>query len=516
MRTKKSMYNMLVAIVANALTILIGFISQGVFIKILGSEYLGLNGLFTNIISMLSIAELGFGTAIIFNLYKPLSENKKEEIKSLIQFYKKTYHVISLIILIAGIILIPFLRFIVTEPVSGVNIYIVYALFLADTVVSYLASYKRSIFLADQQNYVVNIIHIVLLIIMNIIQILCLIFTKNYYLYLVIKFSFRLFENLIISWYSNVKYPYLKEKNIKKLSKRTLSDIKMKVKALVFHQMGAFFVNGTDNLLISMFFGLDIVGLYSNYYLIISSINTIFNQAFSSITSSVGNLIVSKDKMRKDKLQVFKRLQFANFWLATFTTTSLYILMEDFISLWIGEEYLLSNVVLIALCFSHFYVMMRRSIGVFKEAAGIYYEDRFVPFIQSITNIVMSIVFAKLFGLVGIFMGTICSDFVLHFYSYPKFVYQKLFDRKRLEYIWKIMKYTLVVTISLVITKLISSELLFLNIWIRFFVNCVLCIVMPNLLCFIIYHKTEEFSYYRAIFKNIVNKITRRKKSHAL
>ena len=124
----------------------------------------------------------------------------------------------------------------------------------------------------------------------------------------------------------------------------------------------------------------------------------------------------------------------------------------------------------------------------------------------------MSIVFAKLFGLVGIFMGTICSDFVLHFYSYPKFVYQKLFDRKRLEYIWKIMKYTLVVTISLVITKLISSELLFLNIWIRFFINCVLCIVIPNLLCFIIYHKTEEFSYYHAIFKNIVNKITRRRK----
>lgn len=214
MRSLNSVKNAVVSILMSVTTMLIGLVTQKIFINILGTEYLGLNGLLNNILSMLAIAELGIGSAIIYSLYEPIANNNKEKIKTLIQFYKKSYRIIAGIVLIIGICIIPFLNIIVGENNIQENIVLIYLLFLTDTVVSYLLTYKRSILYASQKTYIVNIVHILYLILMNTIQILVLISTRNYIFYLIIKIIFRILENIVITVIANKMYPYIKEKNI--------------------------------------------------------------------------------------------------------------------------------------------------------------------------------------------------------------------------------------------------------------------------------------------------------------
>lgn len=494
MRTKNSIKNVIAAMLSNIITIVIGLIAQAVFIKILGIEYLGLNGLFTNIISMLGIVELGLGNAIIFNLYKPLASNDTETIKSLMKFYKKSYILIASVVLIIGLVIIPFLPLLIEKVTVNINIVGIYLLFLIDIVCSYLLSYKRSIFYADQKNYYVNIIHIGYTILLNLSQLVILFFTKNYYLYLAIKIIIRLIENLIITTLANKKYPYLLERNIKNIDKRIEKDIFTKVKALFFHKIGGFIVLGTDNILISKYLGLAVVGLYSNYYMIINAVQTLFSQALVALTPSVGNLLVKENKNKT--FEVFKKIRFMNFWIATFTSVCILNMMQQFITIWIGEEYLLADVVLIVLVFNFFQKMMRNTYQTFKEAAGIYYEDRFVPLFESIINIVASIILVKIIGLPGIFLGTIISGFVLWFYSYPKYVYKKLFDRKIIDYLKETISYILLFVIIAFITFKISSLVIIDNTFIKLLINTLICMIIPNLIMLMIFFKSDNFKYY--------------------
>ena len=239
-RKKSSFKNMITAVSSNVLTIIVGLVAQAVFIKILGSEYLGLNGLFSNVISMLGIVELGMGSAIIYNMYKPIAENDHEKIKSLMQFYKKSYRIITLIISIIGIMIIPFIKYIVDiESVTvGINVYLVYILFLLETICSYILSYKRSMLYADQKEYITNIIHMGYTILVNTMQLTFLYFTHDYYLYLIIKVMMRLVENIVISSYVNRRYSYLLDNNVTKLDSKTEKDIFQKIRALFFHKIG--------------------------------------------------------------------------------------------------------------------------------------------------------------------------------------------------------------------------------------------------------------------------------------
>ena len=223
MRVKNSLKNMVVAFITNGLTIIIGLLAQAVFIKVLNDEYLGINGLFNNIISMLGIVELGIGSAIIYNLYKPVYEKDNLKINALMNFYKKSYNIIAIIVLLLGISLLPFLDFFVKDVTISININLVYILFIIDVFCSYLLSYKRSIINANQKNYLVNLIHVGYLILLNAFQIMILVLTHNYYIYLVIKIIMRLLENIILSMLADILYPYLNNKDAKLHSLLTCS-----------------------------------------------------------------------------------------------------------------------------------------------------------------------------------------------------------------------------------------------------------------------------------------------------
>lgn len=507
MRTKNSIKNIIAAMSSNIVTIIVGLIAQAIFIKILGTEYLGLNGLFTNIISMLAIVELGVGNAIIYNLYQPIATKNVQKIKSLMHFYKKSYRIIGFVILLLGLILIPFLPLLIEEVTININITGVFLLFLIETVCSYFLSYKRSILYANQKNYLIQLIHIAYTILLNTLQLFILYFTKNYYLYLIIKILMRILENIVITLVANKLYSYLKENDVKELDKETEKDIFKKVKALFFHKIGGFVVLGTDNIIISKYLGLVSVGLYSNYYLIINAVQTLFGQMIIALTPSVGDMLVGE---QEEKIfDTFKKIRFINFWIATFTGISLLILMEPFIKLWIGDEFLLSFSVLIVLVFNYFQKMMRNTYQTFKEAAGIFYEDRFVPLVESALNIIVSILLVKYLGLVGVFIGTIISGMVLWGYSYPKYVYKNLFKRSYLNYIKETIGYLLLFISIASMTYLLSSIIHFNQIYLTFIVNLLISLFIPNLLLLLFFYKTEHFKY----FKTIINKIIKKEKN---
>lgn len=509
MRTSNSVKNSITVLLSNSISFIIVFIAQAFFIRILGTEYLGLNGLFTNVLTLLSIFELGIGNAIVFNLYKPIAENDHEKISSLVLFYKKIYNIIALVIFIIGIMLIPFIKYIVNDITIDVNIYVVYLLFLISTITSYMMVYKRNLIIANQHNYIVNIVHMFYLIILNTFQILVLYFTKNYYLYLLLKIALQIVENLILTLIANKKYNYINLKYCQSLDRETEKDIFKRVKALIFHKIGTIVISGTDNIIISSFLGIIQVGLYSNYYTIINAVNNIFGQIILANTASVGNLLVTSDNI--EKYNAFKKIRFLNFWISTFTSICILIIINPFIKIWLGNNYLLSEFTVIIIVLNYFQKMQRNTYIAFKDSGGIWSEDKYIPIIESILNIIFSIIFLKFFGLAGVIMGTIISGLALWCYSYPKFVYKKVFDRSYISYIKETVGYIIIFIICASITYLISKIIIIENILIQLLLNAIVCLIIPNLILFILFRKTENFEYFLELIVKILGKFKRKK-----
>lgn len=510
MRTSNSIKNSITSTISSVVTMLCGFVSQAIFIRILGAEYLGLNGLFTNVLTILSFFELGIGNSIVFHLYKPIADNDDEKVKSLMKFYKNAYNIISLLVLVCGLLFIPFLDVIVGELSIDVNVYVIYLMFLISTASSYTLSYRKNLIIANQKNYIVNIVHILYVILLNISQLLVLFITKNYYLYLGIKIACQILENFVCYIIGSKMYPILKDKNVKSLDKETRKDIFTKVKGLIFHKASFSIVSGTDNIIISSFFGVTTVGLYTNYNTVIGSVNNLFSQIISSTTASVGNLLVSK-KNYSECFNVFKKIRFINFWLTAFSAIAILVIMNSFIEIWVGAEYLLSILVLAILVLNYYQKVMRNTYSTFKDAAGIWVEDKYVPVVEAILNIVFSIVLLKIFGLAGVFMGTVISGLALWCYSYPKYVYKKLFNRSYVDYAKETLGYLLLFVILAAGTFAISRLVVFDNIWLQFFSDTLISLIVPNVILFVIFRKSDNFQYLLHLVEKFMIKLKLKK-----
>lgn len=507
-RTSNSIRNGAMSILYNCVVIAIAFIAQSIFIKTLGAEYNGVKSLFQNIVTMLSIAELGFGNAIVYRLYKPLLENNEEETKRLLLYYKKVYTLIATFIFFVGGMLTVIIPRLVGNTTITDNIYIIYLLFLLNTVLSYFMSYKRAILYADQKNYIINIFDMLFAIAKNILQTVVLIITKNFIVYLIVQILLTLLQNFVIYIYVNKKYAYLNVLyDASDLDIETKNDIKTSVNGLLFHKLGAFFVTGTDNILISLSSKLGIlyVGLYSNYNMIITNVANIFGGIINSVTASVGNLLAEFENNNDRKYTVYKNVLLVNNWIFTFGAISIFILADDFISMWIGNEYLLSKLTLFVLVLSFYFNGLKRTSNAFKEAAGIFYTDRFIPILESVVNLVFSILLMNLIGLPGVFLGTILSSFVLLFYGYPKYVYTKMFDKSFSDYYKLYFMHILHAAICFIITYIVCMNLKFNSVIASFVIKILICGTVPNFIYYLLVRNTGEFAYV----KNIVS---RRKK----
>ena len=246
------------------------------------------------------------------------------------------------------------------------------------------------------------------------------------------------------------------------------------------------------------------VGMYSNYNLIIQAILNLFLQIFSSITASVGNLLVEGNI--KKSYTIYKNMLFLNSWIFAFASTGILCIIEPFIEIWIGEEFILPFTVLVILVINFYIQGLRRTSNTFKEAAGIFYEDRYVPVMEAIINIVASIILVNIIGLAGVFVGTIISTCILFLYSYPKFVYKPLFERNYLQYIKDYIPYIMVAIISVFTTFLLTSRIRIDNTILQIIINLIIVIIVPNLIHLIAFYHTGELKYYKNLILNFIRK----------
>lgn len=503
-RSKKSIKNFIYALVGQSLGLIVSFISRIVFIKILGSEYLGLNGLFTNILTVLSLAELGIGEAITFSLYKPLADDDREKCAMLMQFYKKTYICIGLIILVVGISITPLLPFLIKDIPNIEYINIIYILFVINTSFSYFYSYKRNLIIADQKRYIATFFRYLFYVILNVTQMIFLLINHSYFIFLILQITFTIIENLCISVKANKMYPYLKNKNSTRLDKKSKNEIVKNTKAMMMHRIGSVVVNSTDNLLLSAFSGLSVVGIYSNYYLIINALNLVFGQFFNSLTASVGNLIASEDKNKQ--YDIFKKIDFLNFWIYSFSSICLLCLLNNFIEVWLGKEYVFSYSIIIIIIINFYVNGMRKTILMFKDAAGLFYQDRWKSIIEAIINLIVSIILVIKYGAIGVFIGTFVSSITTCLWVEPFVLYKYCFDKNVKNYFKQyIMRFIL--TVSLASCMYFICSFSPFNIYISLILNGLLCAVIINFLYWIFYHNTEEYKYVKSeIFNKILKK----------
>lgn len=507
-RTQNSIRNIMAAMAGQLGGVLVNLLARVFFLHYLNHTYLGLNGLFTNVLTMLSLVELGVGPAMAYSLYKPLADNDVERIKSHMAFYKKAYITIGLAIAALGLLFLPFYTVFMDEVPDIPHLNVIYLLFVANTVVSYFYSYKRALIVCDQKKYIDTMVHYGAYFILNLVQIIFLALTSNYVLFLILQVISTWAENFILAKKADQLYPYLKDKDVQPLNKADSQVIFRNVAAMSMHKIGAVVVNSTDNILISRLIGLATAGLYNNYYTIIHPLQTITNQIFESIVASVGNLKATVQGGDLGHLkETFNDVFFFAFWIFTFCATCLLNLLHPFIEfLWLRNRgWLLDDLTLYILVINFYLYGMRRPVLTFRDATGAFWNDRFKPIFESVINLVASIILAKRFGVAGIFMGTLFSTVTTSLWVEPLVLYRNVFYSPLRDYFARFAGYTAVgVAVCLVTTwlcDLVGYSLLSL------IPRGVICLIVPNVLLLAVFRKTREFRYFGRLGKDMLRKV---------
>ena len=506
-RTQSSVKNLATALIGQGVGVIISFIARMIFLDCLNEEYLGLNGLFTNILTVFSLVELGIGPAMNFSLYKPLAEKDTEKVKSIMRLYQKSYVIIGILIMLIGFGFTPFYTIFMEEIPDVSNLTIIYWLFVVNTAVSYFFSYKRALIICDEKRYIATIFRYCFYAASNIFQIIVLVLTGDYILFLIVQIVFAFSENFLVSLKADKMYPFLKEKNVKPLEKETIKDIAKNVKAMLMHKIGGMVVLSTDNIIMSKYVSLTAVGIYSNYYLITDALNKITSQFFISIVASVGNLNALEDKNDKKRLEEsFDKTFFLNFWIFGFCSCCLWCLFNPFISLWLGSHLIFDSFTVGVITVNFYLTGMRRSVLTYKEATGVFYQDRYKPLIEAVVNIIASILLAKKLGVAGIFLGTIISTLVMPVWVEPYVLYKYVFKKSSRIYALRFIRYTAVFLIATVICDLCTGFISVENDILCFVIKMLICAIIPNSVFLLFYAKNENFRFFVNLAKRLLKK----------
>lgn len=446
MRTKYAVLNLLTAWSGKIVIVLFNFILRIVFIQYLSIEYLGVNGLFSNILSILSLADLGISTAIIYSLYRPLENKDETIIKALMGYYKKAYWYIGIIIFLIGVSFIPFLSFFINEETQVKNLEVIYFIFVLETASTYFFSYKANFIIANQKSFIVNLYTNGVKLLRIVISIVVLMFWRNFMAYLLVQLGSTLLENVLISRKAEKMYPILKEKNNEKLSIELRGEIKRNTIALLFHRIGDSVVNGTDYLIMSKFINMISVGIYSNYNMIIQFVHNMLGQFFQSLAAGVGNFSVKEEKGRQQHL--FWQIFFIGFWLYGICSVILFCLINPFVTLWVGEDFLFSKEIVIVLVINFYITGMRKPVLTFRDAMGLFWKERYKAIIEALLNIVVSLLLVKQYGVIGIFVGTLFSTVATCLWVEPYVLFRYAWNRTTKKYFLYYLYYSMVTLIT--------------------------------------------------------------------
>lgn len=493
-RVQAAVKNIAFGQIGNLITQVLNFVLRTMFIQYLGDTLNGVNGLYTNMLSVLSMAELGIGTALNYSLYKPVARGDVEKIKSYMQLYKKAYRIIGIVVAVLGVACSPFLSYIIKNsegiPVRDLTLY--YYIFLFNTVSTYFVSYKYSLINAEQKNYIQTNIITITKMITVLLQMVVIITTGNFYAYLLTAAGVELLQKIFVSYYLNQKYPYLKEKDVKKLSKEETGEIVTKTKALMFHKIGDVARLQTDSMIISGFINTVISGFVDNYNMVLNSVANVVNIIFNSVLSSFGNLFATES--RDKQYQIFKVYRFAACWIYGFSAIGFSMLLTPLIQLWLGEERTLAFSVVICILLDYYFKGDRIVLSNFKTAAGVFEQDKYLALIQGVVNLILSIVLVQKIGLVGIYIGTIVSGLIANV-TKPVIIYKVILDKPVREYFIDSVKYIILLFALFLLLSLIKYVVMPSVTVVSFGLMFVIICVVFNGLFLALFRKTEEFMY---------------------
>lgn len=489
-RSKNAKRNILFAVINKLANILCPFAIRTVLLYILGKEYLGLDSLFSSILSFLSLAELGVGSALVFNMYKPIAEDDSALICALLNLYRKLYRIIGCIIFGVGICLVPFLdSFVKGDCPADVNLYVLYLVFLLNSALSYwVYGYKSSLLAAHQRSDVGSLWGLVTQTAMYAIQIAALFVFRNYYWYILWLPIFTVLTNVVTAKITDRMYP--EYKCVGEINDELKKDIKKKVIALFGTKANSIVLHALDNIVISAFIGLGMVGLYGNYYYIMSAIAGIIAIVYNSITAGIGNSLQT-ESIEKNYFD-FNVLTFANFWMVLFCTTSLLCLYQPFMKLWVHEENMLDMWVVILLVIYFYVYQIRKVVLTYKDAGGIWWEDRYRPYIVMLVNLVGNLVMVQFIGIYGVILSTIISMLVsIPIENYTVFKY--IFNKRSGDFYKKNALYIILGTAVCLLTHMICGFAPdgILGLCVR----AVICLVIPNAIIVLLFRKTKEFEH---------------------
>lgn len=499
-RTTYFKRNVIYSAISKVVTLILHFVSRTIFIRYLGKVYLGVNGLYSSILNLLSFAELGFGSALTFLLYKPVSENNEEEILKILYFYKTVHMIVAGVVASIGLILVPFLPYIIKDAdyLERYELYLYFIVYLLNSVISYFVSYKYGFVRAKQQGYIISKLDTIFQFVTITAQILVMVLTKNFLAYLLTQTSLLIFTKVFIATYLNKKFPIVNRKPKVFFTKEEKKPIFNEVRGLMVHRFSDIAVHSTDNIIISVLVGgVALVGLVSNYDLIITSVIGFVTIIFSSLTPGFGNLIATASKEKCHS--VFEETNFIGNWIYGFCSIAFFVLIPPFITLWIGKEYLIDNFSFILIVLNTYLQGLSTVYNNVRIAKGGFQKDKWNALAQALVNLVVSIIAAKFLGLIGIYIGTICSRLVIVI-GRPKLTYKYLFGKSSKVYYLKTVLYGMITFIIGLITYFATYYLLVdVTIWKFIIATCIVAII-PNALYVLVFIKSEHF-------KKVVNRV---------
>ncbi len=503
-RTKNATKGIIAGVSLKLYQTLLPFVMRTLMIYYMGMKYLGLNSLFTSILQVLNLAELGVGSAMVFSMYKPIAEDDSKMICALMNLYRKAYRIIGLIIGGVGLALTPFVPHLIKDArtlPNELNIYILYLLNLMATVLTYwLFAYKNCLLQAHQRTDVGTIITIVTNTIQFAFQIFIVIVLKDYYLYVIAMLLSQVINNILTAIIVGKMYPNYRPAG--QLEKEYVNKIFARIRDLFTAKLGSVILSSADTIVISSFLGLELLGIYQNYYFVMISIINIIGVIFSSILAGIGNSFITETKEKN--FADFKKFSFMLLWLVSVCTACFLCLYGPLMDIWVGKNRQLEFGCVICFCIYFYVLELNRMINVYKDAAGLWHEDRFRPLMTATVNLVVNLLLVNVWGVYGVLLSTVISMLFVGIPWLLKNIFTNMFDRKNLlSYLKLVVVCTLACGLACVASYEVCS-LISLNKWMTLFVNLAVCLVVSNSILFILFFRTRYF--YDSVV--MVDKIT--------
>lgn len=501
-RTVNAKRNIIGALINKIILLLFPFITRTILIYYMGTLYLGLNSLFSSVLQILSLAELGFGSAVVFSMYEPMAYGDVDSVNALLNLYRRIYRIIGSIILVAGLLFMPLLSFVINGDIpNGINIYILYLINLINTSLGYfLFAYKEALLTSSQRSDIISNIGTITSMLSNVFQIIILIWLRNYYIYSIVLPIITIIRSLAINYITKRMYPeYVCSGQLENEQRNILQK---QVTGLFIYKISGVFRNSFDSIILSAFLGLNILAKYNNYFYIMSAVTGIMGIITSSITASIGNSIVTEnqDKNYRD----FQKFQFLYMWIAGWFTVCLFCLYQPFIKLWVGEDLMFDNLIMAVFCIYFFVLKLGDMCFAYRQAVGLWWNDRYRPIIESAANLTLNIILVKSIGVTGVLLSTILCIIVINAFWGSRVLFIHYFtSKKQSSYLLRLIYFGMITFIACLLTKQVCSIITMTGVG-ELFIRAVICTVISNLVLWLAYHWMPEYQDAMRFLKKVI------------